>query len=152
MDQVTYFHIDQIADHAVARKVIQDLPVPADTFHQDFPQCDTFQHVGVDHPRAQAIVEVVRGVCQFVRHVCNLRFEIAAQVRAELARIGNIIFRFMLDHALAHFPSEVQAGEFRVALFEFGDDTQGLLVVVESRRSLSSGAASAISPECPNGE
>ena len=38
----------------------------------------------------------------------------------------------MLDHALAHFPGEVQAGEFGVTLFEFGDDAQRLFVVVEA--------------------
>ena len=76
------------------------------------------------------------GVCQFVRHVGDLCFEVAAQFGAEFARIGNIIFRFVLDHAFAHFPGEVQAGEFGIALFQFGDDAQGLLVVVEAAEVL----------------
>src|SRR5215211_695234 len=38
----------------------------------------------------------------------------------------------MLAHTLAHFPSEVQAGEFGVTLFQLCDDAQGLPVVVKA--------------------
>ena len=31
----------------------------------------------------------------------------------------------MLDHALAYLPGQVQPGEFRVALFQLGDDALG---------------------------
>ena len=110
--------------------------MPVEGLHEDFPKRDAFQHLRGDHPGAQAIIQVVGGIGQFIGHIADLGLEVAAQFGVKGAGIGNIVFRFVLDHALAHFPGQVQAGEFRVALFEFGDDAQGLFVVVKAAEIL----------------
>ncbi len=99
---------------------------------QDLPQGDAIQHVRRDHAGAQAVVQVVGGVGQLVGHVGDLGLQVAAQVGVEVAGVRDIVLRLVLDHALAHLPGEVQPGEFRVALFQLGDDAQGLPVVVEA--------------------
>ena len=38
----------------------------------------------------------------------------------------------MLDNAFAHFPGQVEAGELGVAPLQFGDDAQGLFVVIKA--------------------
>ena len=46
------------------------------------------QHGGRDHPRAQAIIQVMGGVSQLIGHVGDLGFQVAAQLRIEVGGIG----------------------------------------------------------------
>ena len=79
-DHICDHDADQLADHAVAFHIVEAGAVPVVRFSQDFPQRDAIQHVGRDHAGAQTVIQVVGGVCQFIRHVGDLRFEVAAQV------------------------------------------------------------------------
>ncbi len=99
---------------------------------QDLPECDAVQHVGRDHPGAQAIVQVVGGVGQLVRHVGDLGLEVAAQIGIEFTGVGDVILGLVLDHAFAHLPGQVQTREIPGSAFQLGDDAQGLAVVVEA--------------------
>ena len=136
VDQVGHLQPDQFADQAMAVQVFEFGSVPLDVTGQQFPERDAVQHARGDHAGAQAVVEIVRGVGQFVARVADLGLQVAAQVGAERRGVRDVIFRFVLDDALAQFPGEIQAGEFGVALLQFGDEAQGLLVVVESAEVL----------------
>jgi len=136
MDDVGHEQPHQVADHAVAFHVVEGGAMPVECFLEDLPQGDTFQHVRIDQAGAQAVIQVVGGVSQLIRHIGDLRLEVAAQGRVEVAGVRDVIFRFVLDDALARLPGQVETGEFRVTLFEFGDDAQRLFVVVETTRIL----------------
>src|SRR4029079_10960796 len=64
--------------------------------------------------------------------VGDLRFEMAALVGVVFLGIRDVVFGLVFDDAFAHFPGEVETRPLRVALLEFVDDAQRLLVVVEA--------------------
>ncbi len=131
-NQVVNQQADQVADHAVALHVLQLGTSPIERGDQHFPQGDAAQRLGLEHARAQAVIQVVGGVGQLVGDVADLRLQVTAQVRVELAGIRDVVLRLVLDHALAHLPGEIQPGELGIALFQLGDDAQGLAVVIEA--------------------
>src|SRR5262249_19659157 len=44
----------------------------------------------------------------------------------------SVVVARMLDDAFADFESEIEAGEFKVAVFELFDDTQGVQIMIEA--------------------
>ena len=94
---------DQLADHAVALQVVELGTLPLVGLSQDLPQCNALQHTRGDHAGTQTVVQVVGGVGQLVGDVGDLGFQVAAQLGVELAGVGDIVLRFVLDDAFAHF-------------------------------------------------
>ncbi len=84
---------------------------------------------------AEAVVEVGGEVGDFVGEIDELRFErreLAEEVVGELGMgAGGIVAR-VLDDAFADGEGEVEAAEGGRALFEPGDDAQGVEIVIEA--------------------
>ena len=71
------------------------------------------------------------GVGGFISHVGDLRLNGAAQVRVEIHVPAVVVFGLMLGDPFKGLVTEVQSVEALVALFQFGDDAQGVPVMVE---------------------
>lgn len=86
----------------------------------------------VDQAGAEAVVEIVAVVGDFVGEIGDLGFEGGGFGVEPFPFTGVIVTGEMFDETFAAFPSEIEAGEGGVFLFEFFDDTQALLVVFEA--------------------
>ena len=64
-------------------------------------------------------------------HIDDLRFEQRAAAPSELGALRRIDPLAVLDERLAHLERQVQAGELRIAFFQFIDAAQAEKVVVE---------------------
>ncbi len=47
---------------------------------EDLPKGNPVQILRRDHPGTEAVVKVVGGICQFIGHIADLGFQIAAQL------------------------------------------------------------------------
>ncbi len=79
LDQIGDLKIDQAADDLMPGEVIQSVAAAStNAFVDNFPQCDAIQLGGCDHSGTQAIIQVVRSVCQFIGNIGDLGFKAAA--------------------------------------------------------------------------
>src|SRR5258708_24066468 len=85
-----------------------------------------------DHPRGEAVVDVVVVVGDLVHEVDELRLQRGRFALRVLRGCAGVAVRLVLDDPLPDLPGEVQPRELRVALLEHFQDAQGLPVVLEA--------------------
>ncbi len=89
---------------------------------------------GGQHVSRECVVQigcVVGCLIGEIDELCFQRRPQARKVRVEFGILPRTEVSRMLDYALAHFESEIQAGKPRVALLELFDDAEGVEVVIE---------------------
>src|SRR6185436_1668522 len=89
-----------------------------------------------DKTRAQAVVDIVIVIGNFVGQVCDLRLERGSlfpdKAFAERAEFLRVLDGAMLQDAFARFETQIQSFESRVALLQHIHDAQGLSIVLDS--------------------
>ena len=89
-----------------------------------------------DQTGTQAVIHIVIVVGDLVGQIGDLRFQrgaaIVQEALAQLAQLGGVLRRAMLEDAFARFEAQVQSVECGIALFQLVHDAQRLQVVLES--------------------
>ena len=88
------------------------------------------------------VVEVCSVVGNFIGQIdelCLKRRTLVEQVFRELGKLVGGIVAGVLDDAFAHFKSEVEAAEGRIAQLEVLDDAQRMQIVIEEQSVLAHG-------------
>lgn len=80
----------------------------------------------------EAVIEIVAVISDFVGEIGDLGFE-RGVFGVEISALAGVVeSSVMLDEAFADFPTEIQAGEIGIFLFEFLNDAKTVAIVLEA--------------------
>lgn len=104
---------------------------PLHTLRSSLPELDVAKVVRRDEPEAESIVQVVCVVRNAIHHIHNLGFEQRLPAASEFGCLRSIGSAAVQHERLSHLERQIQAGEVRIAFFEFVHAAKAKKIVVE---------------------